>query len=81
MIDADALNIIAEHQFTISFITKYDHLPPHPKEFERLIGKNLEKMILKKLELAREFAKQYQIIVVLKGAHSAVVLPNGQVSF
>src|SRR5690606_7238255 len=51
----------------------------HPKEFQRLAG-NSENSY-DRLEKARAFATKYQVIICLKGAHTAVILPDGTVHF
>ena len=78
VIDADALNIIAEEKWQ-SLIPKNSILTPHPKEFSRLVGS--WSTDLEKLEKLRSFAISHQIIVVLKGAYTAVATPAGQISF
>ncbi len=78
VIDADALNIIAYHNWLHKIPTN-SILTPHPKEFERLAGKSDDEF--ERLEKLRSIAKKYQVIVVLKGAHTAVALPNGAVYF
>jgi hydroxyethylthiazole kinase-like uncharacterized protein yjeF len=79
VIDADALNSLAENKTWISFLPNNSILTPHPKEFERLVGKwsNDEE----RLQLQRDFAVKQQVIVVLKGAYTAIALPNGNVHF
>lgn len=77
--DADALNIIAQQQWQDRLPT-YAILTPHPKEFERLVGKDWHNDF-QKLELLRMFSTSYQVVVVLKGAHTAVALPNGEIHF
>mgnify|MGYP003643088473 CR=1 FL=1 len=79
VIDADALNILSENKTWLAFLPQESILTPHPKEFERLVGKweNDEE----RLELQRQFAIKHQIIVVLKGANTAIALPNGVVYF
>ena len=54
-------------------------LTPHPKEFERLAGK--WKNDFTRLELQRNFSKKYKLIVVLKGAHTSISDPEGNVYF
>ena len=54
-------------------------LTPHPKEFERLVGKWSSDE--ERLQLQRDFAVKHQLVVVLKGAYTAVALPNGKVHF
>ena len=54
-------------------------LTPHPGEFARLKGKSEHS--LAQLEQLKAFAQEKQVVVVLKGAHSAVGLPNGEIYF
>lgn len=79
VMDADALNIMAENPTWLSFLPANTILTPHPKEFERLFGKTSNSF--ERLELAREKAVKHGIIVVLKGANTAVAMPNGTVFF
>ena len=60
-------------------VPKGSILTPHPKEFERLTGKweNDFDRLAKQLALAR----QLKSIVIVKGAHSAVATPEGDVIF
>ena len=54
-------------------------LTPHPKEFERLGGSS--KNNYQQLQKAIEFAQKHQIILVLKGANTAVISSGGKVCF
>jgi NAD(P)H-hydrate epimerase len=77
--DADALNILAENKTWLAFIPRDSVLTPHPKEFERLAGK--WKNDFERLEMQRQFAVKYGVVVVLKGAHTSVCLPDGNCYF
>ena len=77
--DADALGILAENKTWLSFLTPNSILTPHPKEFERLVGS--WKNDFEKMELARSFSKKFQVILVLKGANTAICLPDGRCYF
>lgn len=79
VMDADALNILSEHKTWLSFLPAKAILTPHPKEFERLFGKTSN--AFERLELLREMAAKHNIIIVLKGANTAVAMPNGSVFF
>ena len=79
VMDADALNILSEHKTWLSFLPAKAILTPHPKEFERLFGKTAN--AFERLELLREMAAKHNIIIVLKGANTAVAMPNGSVFF
>ena len=77
--DADALNILAENPTWLSFIPQGSILTPHPKEFERLAGKWLNDF--EKIEKQKDFAKRYNVYLVLKGAYTSVCTPTGKCYF
>ena len=77
--DADALNILAENKTWLAFLPHYSILTPHPKEFERLAGKWQDDF--ERLQKQREFAEKFQVIVVLKGAHTSICTPQGDCYF
>lgn len=79
VIDADALNILAQHKELIELIPEGSILTPHPKEFERLAGS--WKNEFDRLELLRNFSMKIRSVVVLKGAYSAIASPDGKVYF
>ncbi len=79
IIDADAINILAENKTWISFIPKNSIFTPHPKEFERLIGKTADDF--ERNEKQREFSVKFQSYVILKGAHTAITCPDGTCYF
>lgn len=77
--DADAINSISENKTWLSFVPANSVFTPHPKEFERLTEKteNSEERLI----IQREFSIKYGVYVVLKGAHTAISCPNGDVYF
>jgi hydroxyethylthiazole kinase-like uncharacterized protein yjeF len=77
--DADALNILAENKTWLAFLPQYSILTPHPKEFERLAGK--WKDDFERLQKQREFAEKFQVVVILKGAHTSICTPRGDCYF
>lgn len=79
VIDADGLNTIASHPELIDLLPHGTILTPHLKEFARLFGDSEDHYA--RLALARSNAKKYQLVIVLKGAHTAVVSPDGMVTF
>lgn len=79
ILDADALNILAENKAWISFIPKGSILTPHPKEFRRLVG--TWQSDFERLQLQQNFSKKNQLYLVLKGNHSAISTPEGCVYF
>lgn len=74
VIDADALNILSLNKKWMELLPENSILTPHPKEFERLIGKI--KPGKQQMEAAQHFSKRYKIILVLKGAPTIVINRN-----
>lgn len=79
VLDADALNIISENKTWLAFLPERTIITPHPKEFERLFGETENS--LQRLELQREMSRKYNLIIVLKGANTAVTFPTGACFF
>ncbi len=79
VIDADALNILADNLTWCGFLPKGSVFTPHPGEFDRLSGKTSDDH--DRLGKAIEFARRFQVYVVLKGAHTAIISPEGKCFF
>lgn len=79
VLDADALNILSQNREATALLPEKTILTPHPKELERLIGK--WENDFDKLNKAKHFTQKYNLVVVIKGAHTVVVLPNGELHF
>lgn len=79
VVDADALNLLAANRHLLGKLPGHSILTPHPKEFERLTQPWDNDY--QKLDLLRDFARNYGVVVVLKGAHTAVATPDGDVHF
>lgn len=79
VLDADALNIIAESRDLLSLLPEESITTPHPKELERLTG--YCETSGQRLQEAQVFASRYSVYVVLKGAHTAICTPSGKVVF
>lgn len=80
VIDADAINIVASSDKLKAQLPKGKVIfTPHPKEFERLVGK--VKNDYDRLQHLREFCAEYQCYVTLKGSHTAIGTPEGKVYF
>lgn len=78
VIDADALNTISSQHHLLDLLGPHCLLTPHPKEFERLLGTSDKLSYDERLALGIEFAQKYQVHLILKGAQSAVIQPNGE---
>lgn len=79
VLDADGLNILSENKTWLSFLPPNTILTPHPKEFERLTEKFSDDF--DRLSALRNFSLKYRCIVALKGAHTAIAMPDGSVFF
>lgn len=79
VIDADALNLISSYPAWLNAIPPLSILTPHPKEFERLFGKTRNDF--EKINLLRQKSQTHNIIILLKGAHTAIALPDGNIFF
>lgn len=79
VLDADAINILAANKGILNKLPQRSILTPHPKEFDRLAGASASSY--ERLLKAREIATTYKITLVLKGAYTAICLPNGHIYF
>ncbi len=79
IIDADGLNILSENKDWLKKLPQNTILTPHPGEFKRLVGSTTDshERIIKQQELAKEF----NLIIVLKGAFTSVATPDGRLYF
>ena len=79
VMDADALNILAENPTWLSFLPQDTILTPHPKEFERLFGPTADSF--ERVKLQREMAMKHHVIIVYKGGYPTIALSDGTVFF
>lgn len=75
VVDADALNCLAQEPALLSTLPKGSILTPHPKEFERLFG--VADNDFERIEMARKMARQFGCYIILKGHHSFIAAPDG----
>lgn len=79
ILDADALNILAENPENLLLIPEKSIITPHPKEFERLFGKTDNSF--ERTLLAKNKARELQIYIVLKDHHTQIITPEGKVFY
>ena len=77
IIDADAVNALAQSPETISQLKTNAILTPHPKEMSRVTGIEISKIVEKRIAVARKFARDHSVTIVLKGAATIISQPNG----
>lgn len=76
VLDADGINAFAGKARSLKGHGNPLILTPHPKEFSRLINVPVSRIQQQRKRLAKEFAIQYNLILVLKGHRSLVVQEN-----
>ena len=79
VLDADAINILSTHRNWLSRIPKRCILTPHLGELERLIGKCMDSY--ERLTKVKELAAYLQSYIIVKGAWTVIVTPEGLFRF
>jgi hydroxyethylthiazole kinase-like uncharacterized protein yjeF len=80
VVDADGLNCLSPWPAKLRGSSKLPIvLTPHPGEMLRLIGSNDKTVLKDRVSLARDFATQHEVILLLKGARSLIAAPDGRV--
>ncbi|MDQ6713267.1 MAG: NAD(P)H-hydrate dehydratase [Candidatus Dormibacteraeota bacterium] len=80
VLDADALNVLAEHRTILPRLSPQIVLTPHPAEFGRLAGLETSAVQQDRRGIASRFAKVWNKVVVLKGAGTIIAAPDGRVT-
>ena len=79
VLDADAINILSTHRNWLSRLPKRCILTPHLGELERLIGKCMD--TYERLTKVKELAAYLQSYIIVKGAWTTIVTPEGNFYF
>lgn len=79
VLDADALNLLAENPELIELLPEKSILTPHVGEFNRLVGGKGNS--LQRLKMQQGFSKKHNLIIVLKGAQTSISDIDGCVWF
>lgn len=79
VIDADALNAISGNVYILKKLKTCAVITPHPGEMARLMQLEASGVQADRTGIAARFAKEYGVIVVLKGSRTVVAKPDGHV--
>ena len=79
VLDADALNLIGENHTYLRRLPKGSIITPHPGEMDRLVGKCHNSY--ERLSKAMNLAQTCGLYIILKGAYTAVLSPDGSCWF
>jgi NAD(P)H-hydrate epimerase len=78
VLDADGLNAFEGRTHELNGKNKTLVITPHPGEMARLTDLSIAEVQKDRLEVARKFAREHELIVVLKGYRTLVVQPDGE---
>jgi NAD(P)H-hydrate epimerase len=78
VIDADGLNAFEGKTELLDGSKRPLVLTPHPGEMSRLTGLSIKAIQADRLNVARSFAREHHLVLVLKGSNTIVALPDGQ---
>jgi len=78
VIDADALNALAQEERWWSDVPAGSILTPHPGEMARLLHAERDAVQADRIGTALRAAREWRQIVVLKGAYTVIASPDGE---
>ncbi len=79
VLDADGINAISSNINVLKRSTAPIILTPHPGEMARLLGREIKAVQSDRYHIAKSFAQEYGVILVLKGANTLIATPSGRV--
>ena len=79
VLDADALNCVAENPDVLKNKKSEIIITPHPGEMARLVGTNAQEVNRNRVKTAVDFSDKYSVVTVLKGVGTVITSPDGRV--
>jgi ADP-dependent NAD(P)H-hydrate dehydratase / NAD(P)H-hydrate epimerase len=79
VLDADGLNAFEGRANELSGKGRTLVITPHPGEMARLAGSTIAAVQRDRMNIARTFAREHELIVVLKGHRTLIAQPDGTV--
>ncbi len=79
VLDADGLNAFEGHADKLRGKKSGFVVTPHPGEMARLLGTSVRDVQANRIDVARKFAQEHELLVVLKGHRTLVAFPDGAV--
>ena len=79
VLGADGLNIVSEHLDWLKNTKAEVIITPHLGEMARLVKQEISVIQENLIKTAQKFAKEYEVICVLKDARTIVALPDGRI--
>jgi len=78
VLDADALFAVSEDISILKQLKAPCVITPHPGEMNRLTGLPVSEILLNTIDTAVRFAKEFNVVTLLKDAHTIIANPNGK---
>ena len=78
VVDADAIYAISKDTNILKKIKVPMVITPHPGEMAKLVNKDTDYILNNQLDLTREIAQEFGIVVVLKGARTIIANKEGE---
>ncbi len=79
VLDADGLNAFENRSGELTGNIGPVVITPHPGEMSRLTGQSIVQIQANRIEVTRAFAREHEIVVVLKGRRTLIASPDGAV--
>ena len=79
ILDGDALNVLEGKTDVLRKLKAPCIITPHLKEMARLTGLDTDYIADETVAVAGNFSKEFNVITVLKDAHTVIALPNGDI--
>jgi hydroxyethylthiazole kinase-like uncharacterized protein yjeF len=79
VLDADGLNAFAGRALELNGKGRSLVITPHPGEMARLAASTVAAIERERIDVARTFAREHELIVVLKGHRTLIAQPDGTV--
>jgi len=79
IVDADGINALGQKPSVLQEAQCPIVLTPHPGEMSRLTGTSIEEVQDDRIGVAKKFAQEYGVVLVLKGARTIIAEPNGNI--
>jgi len=80
VVDADALNAFAGRAAELNGEGRALVLTPHPGEMARLTGLTVKEVETDRIGVARRFAEEHKVTLVLKGWRTLIAHPDGRIA-
>ena len=78
ILDADGINCVAGNINVLKDSRHQLVLTPHPREFARLTELSVDEIQRDRLNLARKFAAEKNVVLLLKGVNTVIAAPDGR---